>query len=114
MHKAVGLITAIVLLAWPLAASVPTAHADLNDVAKALGASSVKSIQYTGIGGVRGRAERRAGAAVAGVQRQEPHALGELRHGVAARRAGAHAGAGSSPLRWRTAHPRRAASELQH
>src|SRR5262249_53168036 len=38
--------------AWPLAASVPNAHADLNDVAKALGASSVKSIQYTGIGGV--------------------------------------------------------------
>jgi len=52
MHRAVGLITAIVLLAWPLAASVPNAHADLNDVAKALGASSVKSIQYTGIGGV--------------------------------------------------------------
>src|SRR6266853_932371 len=36
----------------PLAASVQDAHADLNDVAKALGASTVKSIQYTGNGGV--------------------------------------------------------------
>jgi len=52
MHSALGLITAIVLLVSPLAASVPNAYADLNDVAKALGASTVKSIQYTGTGGV--------------------------------------------------------------
>jgi len=52
MHRALGLIIAIVLLVAPLAASVQNAYADLNDVAKALGASTVKSIQYTGIGGV--------------------------------------------------------------
>src|SRR3989454_3446910 len=52
MHRVPGLITAIVLLVSPLAASVQDAHADLNDVAKALGASTVKSIQYTGNGGV--------------------------------------------------------------
>ncbi len=52
MHRALGLIAAVVLLAAPLAASVPHAYADLNDVAKALGASTVKSIQYTGTGGV--------------------------------------------------------------
>ena len=40
MHSALGLITAIVLLVSPLAASVPNAYADLNDVAKALGAST--------------------------------------------------------------------------
>ena len=33
-------------------ASVQDAHADLNDVARALGASTVRSIQYTGNGGV--------------------------------------------------------------
>src|SRR5262245_11448564 len=33
-------------------ASVHCAHADLNDVAKALGAPAVKSIQYSGSGGV--------------------------------------------------------------
>src|SRR5712692_7905901 len=52
MHRVLGLLTAIVLLVSPLAASVQDAHADLNDVAKALGASTVKSIQYTGNGGV--------------------------------------------------------------
>jgi hypothetical protein len=52
MHRVLGLIAAIVLLVSPLAASVQDAHADLNDVAKALGASTVKSIQYTGNGGV--------------------------------------------------------------
>jgi glyoxylase-like metal-dependent hydrolase (beta-lactamase superfamily II) len=52
MHRLLGLIAAIVLLASPLAGSVPDACADLNDVAKALGASTVKSIQYTGTGGV--------------------------------------------------------------
>src|SRR2546422_2859668 len=52
MHRILGLIAAIVLLVSPLAASVQDAHADLNDVAKALGASTVKSIQYTGNGGV--------------------------------------------------------------
>jgi hypothetical protein len=46
-----GLITAAVLLA-SLLASVQEAQADLNDVAKALGASTVKSIQFTGTGGV--------------------------------------------------------------
>ncbi len=51
MHRALGPIAAVVLLAAPLAASVPHAYADLNDVAKALGASTVKSIQYTGTGG---------------------------------------------------------------
>ena len=50
MHRALGLIAAVVLLVSPLAGSL--AYADLNDVAKALGAPSVKSIQYTGTGGV--------------------------------------------------------------
>ena len=50
MHRVLGLLAVIALLASPFAA--PVAHADLNDVAKALGASSVKSIQYTGTGGV--------------------------------------------------------------
>jgi hypothetical protein len=51
MHRVPGLITALVLLVSPLAASVQDAHADLSDVAKALGASTVKSIQYTGMVG---------------------------------------------------------------
>ena len=50
MHRTFGLIAAIVLLVSPLGGSL--AYADLNDVAKALGAPGVKSIQYTGIGGV--------------------------------------------------------------
>ena len=52
MHRALGRIAAIVLLVSPLAISVQDACADLNDVAKALGATTVKSIQYTGNGGV--------------------------------------------------------------
>jgi len=51
MLRLPGLLLAI-LLASPLAVSVQSAGADLNDVAKALGASTVKSIQYTAIGGV--------------------------------------------------------------
>ena len=50
MHRVLGLITAIVLLASPLAGSVRDACADLNDVAKALGASTGKSIEFTGTG----------------------------------------------------------------
>ena len=46
------LIAAIVLLALPLVVTLRDASADLNDVAKALGASTVKSLQYTGTGGV--------------------------------------------------------------
>jgi len=38
MHRALGLIAAVVLLVSPLAGSL--AYADLNDVAKALGAPS--------------------------------------------------------------------------
>jgi len=49
MHKVLGLITAIVLLVSPLTAS---AQVTLDSVAKALGAATVKSIQYTGNGGV--------------------------------------------------------------
>src|SRR5258705_10021345 len=52
MHTVLGLITALVLLVPPLAFSVQDAYADLNDVAKAMGATTVKSIQYTGTGGV--------------------------------------------------------------
>src|SRR6266404_2798155 len=52
MHKILALIAAVVVLASPLAGSVRDAYADLNDVAKALGAPTVKSIQYTGTGGV--------------------------------------------------------------
>ncbi len=52
MHRILGLITAVVLLVSSVVASVQDARADLNDVAKALGASTVKSIQYTGNGGV--------------------------------------------------------------
>jgi glyoxylase-like metal-dependent hydrolase (beta-lactamase superfamily II) len=51
MHRLPGLLLAI-LLASPLVVSVRSAGADLDDVAKALGASTVKSIQYTAIGGV--------------------------------------------------------------
>jgi glyoxylase-like metal-dependent hydrolase (beta-lactamase superfamily II) len=52
MHTVLGLITALALLVSPLAFSVQDAYADLNDVAKAMGATTVKSIQYTGTGGV--------------------------------------------------------------
>jgi glyoxylase-like metal-dependent hydrolase (beta-lactamase superfamily II) len=52
MPRVLGLIAVIALLASPLGWSVQVAHADLNDVAKALGTSSVKSIQYSGTGGV--------------------------------------------------------------
>jgi glyoxylase-like metal-dependent hydrolase (beta-lactamase superfamily II) len=52
MPKIPALIAAIILLASPLTGSVRDAYADLNDVAKALGAATVKSIQYTGTGGV--------------------------------------------------------------
>jgi glyoxylase-like metal-dependent hydrolase (beta-lactamase superfamily II) len=52
MPRAFGLIAILALLTSPLCASIQEAHADLNDVAKALGASSVKSIQYSGTGGV--------------------------------------------------------------
>jgi len=52
MRRLLGPITAVALLVSPLAGGVQEARADLNDVAKALGASSVKSIQYTGTGGV--------------------------------------------------------------
>ena len=51
MPKILALIAAIILLASPLTGSVRDAYADLNDVAKALGAATVKSIQYTGTGG---------------------------------------------------------------
>ena len=51
MHRSLGLITAIVLLLSPLAASAQDARGVLDNVAKALGASTVKSIQYTGTGG---------------------------------------------------------------
>src|SRR4030095_10405885 len=52
MLKILALIAAVVVLASPLVGSVRDAYADLNDVAKALGAAAVKSIQYTGTGGV--------------------------------------------------------------
>ena len=52
MRTLVGLITTIVLLLSPLTASAQDARGVLDNVAKALGAATVKSIQYTGTGGV--------------------------------------------------------------
>ena len=83
MHRSLGLITAIVLLLSTLAASAQDARGVLDNVAKALGASTVKSIQYTGTGGAFAVGQS-AVPGLAGVQRQEPHAVGQLRHGLAA------------------------------
>jgi len=52
MRTVLGLVTAVALLLSPVVGAVGAAHADLNDVVKALGAASVKSLQYTAIGGV--------------------------------------------------------------
>lgn len=52
MYKVLGFITAIILLVSPLAASAQDARGTLDNVAKALGATTVKSIQYSGTGGV--------------------------------------------------------------
>ena len=45
------LISVLALLVSPLGASAKDARVTLDDVAKALGASTLKSIQYTGAGG---------------------------------------------------------------
>ena len=67
MHRLPRLLLAIVLIS-PLVVSVQSAGADLNDVAKALGASTVKSIQYTAIGGVNAVfGSRKANGAAFGV-----------------------------------------------
>ena len=106
------LLLASVLLFSPLTAD---RLQGLEAVAKALGATGLKSIEIQGGGTVFQVGQSlHGGHGLAAVQRAELHARGELRHGVAARRHPAHARAraaqGRRPVRARRAHGGRSSS----
>ena len=91
------LLLASVLLFSPITADAQDSRAALEAVAKALGATGLKSIEIQGGGTVFqvGQSLHR-GHGLAAVQRAELHARGELRHGLAPGRDRSHAGAGAA------------------
>ena len=91
MRTFLSRLAAVVVLLSPLAATAQ--DASLDQVAKAMGAAGVKSIQYSGQRReLSDRPELQPGHAVAAVHRQELHPRGELRERLAPGRAGADAG----------------------
>ena len=103
MRKTLALISALVLLS-PLVGHAQDGRAALENVAKAMGATALKSITYTGSGQtLPRRAERRARGTVAPAHVEEPDPGDQLRSSLAQDRAGRgqghrHAGAGRSRL----------------